>query len=92
MILNITNEDLLLTIEGGQGPAGSNISTYAIRIDQVDSTTIYRGEATAGSLESAASWRIQLLTISGEDITVTWASGNNTFDKVWNDRLTYIYS
>ena len=92
MILNITNEDLILTIEGGQGPAGSNVSTYAIRIDQFDSTTIYRGEATAGSLDAGASWRIQKLTIAGEDISVTWASGNNTFDKVWNDRLTYTYS
>lgn len=92
MILNITNQNLTLTISGNQGPAGSNVSTYAIRIDQVDSSTVYRGEAAPGSLENAASWRIQKVVISGEDITITWADGNSTFDKTWTNRLTYTYS
>ena len=92
MILTVTNQNLLLTITGNQGPSGSNVSTYAVRIDQFDTTTIYRGEAQAGSSEGAASWRIQKFVIVGDDVTITWASGNTTFDKIWTNRLSYSYS
>ena len=54
---------------------------------------MYRGEATAGASESASVWRIRKIesAIDG-DISETWASGSALFNKVWADRLTYIYS
>jgi hypothetical protein len=101
MILDIVNQNLslsindvspiTLSIQGNQGPAGSNISTYAVRLDQIDNVTIYRGEATPGSLENQSSWRIQKLVISDNDITITWANGNSIFDKIWTNRLSYTY-
>lgn len=87
-----TTPSMTLTLTAAQGPSGSNASTYAVRVDQTDANTVYRGEASAGSAEGASSWRIQKLVISGEDVTITWASGNTTFDKIWTNRLSYTYS
>jgi hypothetical protein len=53
---------------------------------------IYRGEATPGSLESAAVWRIQRIDIVGTDFTILYADGNNNFDNIWNNRATLSYS
>lgn len=83
---------MTLTLDVAQGPSGSNISNYAVRIDQVDASTIYRGEAAPGSAEGSSSWRLQKVVISGEDITITWAGGNANFNKIWTDRLSYSYS
>lgn len=87
-----TTPTMTLTLNAAQGPSGSNVSTYAVRVDQTDANTVYRGEANAGSAEGVASWRIQKLVISGDDITITWASGNTSFDKIWTNRLSYTYS
>lgn len=65
---------------------------YAKRTDFVSATLIYRAEALPGTLESAASWRIQRLTIaSDDDVASQWADGNANFDNVWADRATLSY-
>jgi hypothetical protein len=67
----------------------------AIRMDaDADPPTlIYRGEAVAGTTESAASWRIKKIEfLAGNDIKVTWADGNTNFDNVWNDRASLTYT
>jgi hypothetical protein len=87
-----TTPSIELTLDVGQGPSGVIGSAYAIRVDEVSSTLIYRAEALAGSANSAAVWRIQKITISGSVITIQWADGVSTFTKVWNDRATYTYS
>lgn len=87
-----TTPNIGLTLDVGQGPSGVIGSDYAIRVDEVSSTLIYRAEAIAGSANSAAVWRIQRITISGSVITIQWADGVSTFTKVWNDRATYTYS
>lgn len=87
-----TTPNIGLTLDVGQGPSGVIGSDYAIRVDEVSSSLIYRAEAVAGSANSAAVWRIQKISISGSVITVQWADGVSTFTKVWNDRLTYTYS
>ncbi len=83
---------LTLQLDVGQGPSGVIGSAYASIVDEVSSSIIYRAEAVAGTLQSAALWRIQKITISGSVTTVTWASGTANFDKIWNDRLSYTYS
>lgn len=92
MNITITDTQINLQLENGQGPSGVVGSNYAIRIDQISSSVIYRAEAIAGSLNSAAVWRIQKITISGDDITVQWADGVSTFTKIWDNRLSYTYS
>lgn len=92
MNITINENEINLQLDVGQGPSGVIGSNYTVRIDQVSSTVIYRGEAAAASAESAAVWRIQKFTISGDDVTVLWADGVSTFTKIWNNRLTYTYS
>lgn len=73
---------------------GSDVATvYAVQLDVVSTTVTYKGEAVPGTLTSAASWRIQKITTNSEDdISITWASGNSNFDKIWDDRLSLSYS
>lgn len=52
-------------------------------------TYMYVAEALPGSADSAAAWRIKRYvqaTLKG-----TWADGEATFTKVWDDRATYTY-
>jgi len=60
-----------------------------LRFDEVSSTVMYLGEASIGSLESEAKWKIKKIEITGELVSIKYASGN--FDKIWNDRASLIY-
>lgn len=70
----------------------SKVTQYALEYDYVSATTSYRGEALPGSATSAAVWRIQLITITGDDVAITWADGNASFDNVWDNRASLSYS
>lgn len=55
------------------------------------------GEASPGTLNSEAKWRIyryeySLIDEDLEVVGVRFASGNTSFDKVWDDREDYEYS
>lgn len=65
---------------------------YAVRYDEIDSSTAYRGEAAPNTAEGTAAWRIQKIVIVNDDVTITWASGTTNFDKSWTSRLSYTYS
>lgn len=68
---------------------------YATRIDQaVDGLTYYTGFATVGSTTSDAVWRIKktVLSNTSDDVTITWADGDSSFDNVWDDRTSLTYS
>lgn len=92
--LNIEVPDqITLQMQAAQGPSGVyGSSEYTIRIDQVNATTIYRGEAEPGSSESMTVWRIQRITISGSSTTVLWAGGNKNFVNRWTDRASLTYT
>lgn len=72
---------------------GGDVAQLALIVDFVGDY-VYKGEATPGSLTSAASWRISRYYInpSDGDITTTWANGNANFENVWNNHLTLTYS
>lgn len=55
---------------------------------------LYIGESEPGAMSSESKWRIRMFVydISDNPIELIWASGNTNFDKVWDDRATYIYS
>jgi len=52
----------------------------------------YVGEASPGEDTDVARWRIKRITETGADIVVDWADGNNSFDNVWDNRLSLDYS
>ena len=66
---------------------------YAKRVDFVNDTLLYRGEASPGSLESAASWRVRRIQFVGadEDVVEEWADGAATFTQVWDNRASLSY-
>ncbi len=61
-------------------------------VDEGTPGIIYKGYAIPGSAVNAAVWAIEKITLAGEVTTKTWAGGNKTFDKIWNNRSTLVYS
>jgi hypothetical protein len=73
--------------------AGAEEVPYATRIDEISASLLYKAEATPGSADASAVWRISRLTFATDgDVTIEWAGGTSAFDKVWNDRLGLSYS
>ncbi len=64
---------------------------YAVRLDEASATITYVGEAQAGSLTSAASWRVKRISTASGTV-ITWADGNTNFDNVWDNRASLSYS
>lgn len=63
----------------------------AIQIDTASSTLTYIGKALPGIATSAASWQVKKID-STSGTSITWASGNSNFDKVWDNRASLSYS
>lgn len=61
-------------------------------IDQANATTTYFGTALSGEATSAATWRIQRMSVSGTVTTFSWANGNDQYDNVWDDRASLTYA
>jgi len=79
---------------GGAGgvPSGG----LAKLTEMISDTVLLVGEAVAGSAESEPAWRIKRITQVasaqlGDDIIIDWAETSADFDKIWADRLTYVY-
>lgn len=68
--------------------------TLAVNLDDVggDPQVLYRGEAAPGTPTNASLWRIQRITINGDDVVIEWADGNANFDNVFDNRLILSYS
>ena len=92
----IEAEDGSVTISdvGVQGSAAEEDVPFATRVDFVGDTVIYKGQAQPGTVDADNAWRIQEITFVGsdEDVEIRWATANSNFDKVWNDRLSYVYT
>ena len=65
---------------------------YKILTDQVNESTTYIGKAYAGSGSDVAVWRVSRLTDSDNDISLLYADGSTSFDKIWDNRAGYSYS
>ncbi len=104
---NLTNSPIssvsLIAGEGVQIDQNGDIYTitmeaavpYATRIDQaVDEVTYYTGFAAVGSATSDAVWRIKktVLSDTSDDVVITWADGDSSFNNIWDNRLSLTYS
>jgi len=76
---------------GGGGGGGEPFENKLLQVDSIGTTT-YLGYAEAGTLTSGATWAIKRIVETGNDVAITWADGNKSFDNTWNDRLTLTYS
>jgi len=90
-------ETTTLVSQGAPGPKGDtgipeSSVPYSKNVDFASSNVVYRAEAAVNSLNSTPVWRIRRTVIVGETVTETWASGTALFDKIWDNRISYIYS
>jgi hypothetical protein len=55
---------------------------------------VYLGLASPGTLDSVGGWQIRKIVydVDNNPTDVDFASGSNKFDKVWDDRASYVYS
>lgn len=92
------NSVILAGAQGPKGEAGTpgiaeDEMVFSKRIDFITENELYRGEAQPGTLDTALLWRIRRIIVSGDgDITETWAGGSASFNKRWDQRLSYTYS
>ena len=88
-------QSMMLVMAQRQIDAVNNSSTAFIgnllQVDTVGSTT-YLGYATAGTVTSAGTWAIKKIVESGQDVVITWADGNKSYDNIWDNRLALTYS
>ena len=62
------------------------------KFDEPDASTLYIGEAATNIGASEPFWSIRKLSKSGTETTILYADGNDSFDNIWNDRVTLNYS
>lgn len=62
------------------------------KIDQASATATYIGQAAPGTATSAASWRIQRMSVSGTVTTLEYADGDLSFNNIWDSRASLTYS
>lgn len=79
--------DLLEFIQGIQ----TGVEMQYNKLIDVDGNYTYIGEAQPGTSQSSPNWRIKRVEKVGDDINIIWAGGSSSFDKTWNNRLTYSY-
>jgi hypothetical protein len=72
-----------------------SVSAYSVAVEyDASGNPIYVGEAKPGTPKDSQGWRIKFITFDpmNNPTDVQWAKGNINFDKIWDDRKTYIYS
>lgn len=67
-------------------------TVYTKRVDYVSASLTYIGEATPGTAEGSALWRIKKIVTTGDDIDITFADGDSSFDNIWTNRASLTYS
>lgn len=66
-------------------------SGLQIKIDNVDASTAYIGEAATGAATSAPVWRICKKTKAGNVTSIQFCNGNGYKDYIWDNRAAYTY-
>jgi hypothetical protein len=61
-------------------------------VDESNANVIYNGFAIPGAAVDTAVWAIQKVTKTNGVFSYQWAGGTKNFDKIWNNRKTFIYS
>lgn len=80
-------------ILNSEGIEETNTSvSYITNIDTSTPNITYIGKAVISTLNSEAKWQIRLIDETTSTVTILYADGTDGFIKVWDDRLTYIYS
>ena len=71
----------------GATPVGKG----ALRIDSVDSNTLYVGKAIPGATETSTVWQIKKILTSGSNMSILYPEGSGNYAYSWADRASYTY-
>lgn len=75
--------DTLLTVKKGEDP------TFYLRIDKPNSSTTFIGKTyDLNALTSAPVWQITRTIVSGTETITQFADDVNTYDKIWDNRVS----
>ena len=92
------NGDIYTKVAGTWNLQG-NMTAVATttRTDTIDPTVFpevtYRGDALPGTTTSAAAWRVQRLTQQSDgDMEILFADGDDSYNNIWDNRLSLSYS
>lgn len=66
-------------------------SPNALRIDEIDADTTYKGIAACGVLNSESKWSICKISKSGTVTSITWADGDELPNNIWDNRASITY-
>ena len=75
--------------------AVDDTGSYTIAIDyNASNNPVYIGKSNPGSTKGDSLWQIRKITYnaSNNPIDVQWANGVCSFDKIWDNRVSYTYS
>jgi hypothetical protein len=86
-----SNNSIPVVLANNQTALPITSGNYAQIVDD-QATYIYIGNAIVGSLSSSSVWSIKKITFIGTITKTEWASSTDLFNKIWDDRSTYIYS
>jgi len=68
-----------------------NNANWQTLIDEADTSTTYVGKAKHDVLSSQAKWQIKKISITGTVTSIKFAEGDDTFERIWDNRTTYTY-
>ena len=86
-----SNNSIPVVLANNQTALPIASKNYAQIVDD-QTTFMYIGNSTVGSLASSSVWSIKKITFTGTITKIEWASSTDLFDKIWDNRSTYIYS
>jgi hypothetical protein len=86
-----SNNSIPVVLANNQTALPITSGNYAQIVDD-QATYIYIGNAIVGSLSLSSVWSIKKITFIGTITKTEWASSTDLFNKIWDDRSTYIYS
>jgi hypothetical protein len=96
--IDTDNGDIYTKVTGSWNLQGNiNEVAQTTRSDTIDPEIFpevtYRGDALPGTTEAAALWRVTRFTLQSDgDTEVLYADGNDSFDNIWDNRLSLSYS
>ena len=76
----------------GLATSDVNYAPMTYLIDEVSTSEIYMGWASAGASESSSVWRIKKISTTGTMTREQWAAGNVNFTNNWANRASLSYS
>ena len=96
-----SNELKVAVTSGTIAMSGVGLNDFTLRYSHIidygtGTQPVYLGLASPGTATSSAGWQIRKNNLSGGTFqlvtSVLFASGNNNFDKIWDDRISAPYS